>query len=377
VTCQQLAAQAIAGSFLLPILNNKFMRKYCLPAGWLGVFVCLINCQAPVRQVQQASSEEVKFLVSFADTASRQPLDGRLMLMLSTDSTAEPRFQIEEGPATQLIFGMDVEGMKPGQPISVDSAAFGYPIRHITDVPAGEYYLQALLHRYETFNLQNGHTVKLPMDRGEGQQWNKAPGNLYSTPRKIRFDPGAAKPISLVLDKQIPPIPEPKDSKYIKHIKIQSKRLTEFWGRPMYLGAFVLLPEGFDEHPEAKYPVSIYHGHFPASFSGFRADPPDPALKPVYSKRFKLEGYNKIEQQEAYDFYKKWTSKDFPRMLIIQIQHANPYYDDSYAVNSANLGPYGDAITYELIPYIEKQFRGIGQGWARFLYGGSTGGWEA
>ena len=61
----------------------------------------------------------------------------------------------------------------------------------------------------------------------------------------------------------------------------------------------------------------------------------------------------------------------------MEIQHANPYYDDSYAVNSANLGPYGDAITYELIPAIEKKFRGIGQGWARFLYGGSTGGWEA
>jgi len=61
----------------------------------------------------------------------------------------------------------------------------------------------------------------------------------------------------------------------------------------------------------------------------------------------------------------------------MQIQHANPYYDDSYAVNSANLGPYGDAINRELIPYVEKQFRGIGEGWARFTYGGSTGGWEA
>jgi hypothetical protein len=59
------------------------------------------------------------------------------------------------------------------------------------------------------------------------------------------------------------------------------------------------------------------------------------------------------------------------------VQHANPYYDDSYAVNSANLGPYGDAITYELVPYIEKKFRCLGEGWARFLYGGSTGGWEA
>jgi hypothetical protein len=64
-------------------------------------------------------------------------------------------------------------------------------------------------------------------------------------------------------------------------------------------------------------------------------------------------------------------------MILVTIQHANPYYDDSYAVNSANIGPYGDALTHELIPYIEEQYRGIGEGWARTLYGGSTGGWES
>ncbi|HZN06760.1 MAG TPA: hypothetical protein VFB65_08240, partial [Pyrinomonadaceae bacterium] len=161
------------------------------------------------------------------------------------------------------------------------------------------------------------------------------------------------------------------------HIKIQSERLTKFWGRPMHLGAHVLLPEGFDSHPDARYPLVIFHGHFPADFGGFREQPPDPNLKPEYNERFKLAGYNRIVQEQAHQFYKEWTGPDFPRFIIVEIQHANPYYDDSYAVNSANLGPYGDAITYELIPEIEKRFRGIGQGWARFLYGGSTGGWEA
>ncbi len=145
----------------------------------------------------------------------------------------------------------------------------------------------------------------------------------------------------------------------------------------MELGAHVLLPEGFDTHPEAHYPIMIFHGHFPSDFGGFRTTPPDPELEPNYSDRFKLEGYNIIVQQEAYDFYRRWISKDFPRFIIVEIQHANPYYDDSYAVNSANIGPYGDALTYELIPFLEEKFRGIGEGWSRFLYGGSTGGWEA
>ena len=64
-------------------------------------------------------------------------------------------------------------------------------------------------------------------------------------------------------------------------------------------------------------------------------------------------------------------------MLVVEIQHPTPFYDDSYAVNSQNNGPYGDALTYELIPHIEELYRGIGEGWARFTYGGSTGGWEA
>jgi hypothetical protein len=121
----------------------------------------------------------------------------------------------------------------------------------------------------------------------------------------------------------------------------------------------------------------VYHGHFPSDFGGFRTEPPDPNLKPDYSERFKLAGYNRIQQQEAYDFYKIWTGPDFPRVLAVEIQHPCPFYDDSYAVNSANVGPYGDAIMYELIPEIERRFRGIGQGWARLTYGGSTGGWEA
>src|ERR1044072_1028010 len=165
--------------------------------------------------------------------------------------------------------------------------------------------------------------------------------------------------------------------KHPKHNRIQNERLTNFWGRPMFLGAHVLLPEGFDSHPDVHYPLVIFHGHFPSDFDGFRETAPDPNLKPEYSERFHLEGYNRIVEEQAYQFYKDWTGPNFPRFLIVEIQHANPYYDDSYAVNSANLGPYGDAITYELIPEIEKRFRGIGQGWARFVYGGSTGGWES
>jgi len=318
-----------------------------------------------------------RFAVRFTAAQSAEPLDGRLLLMLSTDDSKEPRFLINDTLKTQQVFGRDVDGLKPGEDAVFDASHLGYPLQSLKDVPPGTYTVQALLHRYETFHRGDGHVVKLPMDRGEGQQWSKAPGNLYSTPRKVALggDNGAA--IGITLDKVIPPIPEAPATKYIKHERIQSERLTQFWGRPMHLGAHVLLPEGYDTHPQARYPLVIFHGHFPDTIDGFREEPPDPNLKCEYSDRFHLECYNRTVQEQAYQLYKDWTSPGFPRFIVIEIQHPTPYYDDSYAVNSANLGPYGDAITYELIPYLEKKYRALGAGWARFLYGGSTGGWEA
>lgn len=323
-----------------------------------------------------ASAESAAFSVSFSPEVSAEPLDGRVILIMTQDDSTEPRFQVTSGVNAVQIFGVNADALNSDEQVVIDNTVFGYPVHGLTDVPSGEYYVQALLHKYDTFNLSNGKTVKLPMDQGEGQRWAHSPGNIYSTPRKV--DVGSdSEMVSIIMDQVIESIEPPADTEYVKHIRIKSERLSEFWGREMYLGAHVLLPAGFDNHPEARYPLAIFHGHFPADFSGFRTEPPDPDLECEYSARFDLDCYNRIQQEEAYTFYKTWTGPDFPRMLIIEVQHANPYYDDSYAVNSANLGPYGDAITYELIPHIEEQFQGIGKGWARFLYGGSTGGWEA
>jgi hypothetical protein len=340
---------------------------------FLPLFVALVvlNCSAP-------GTRSNTFTISFTQDMSDQPLDGRLLLLLANNDKSEPRFQIGDGLKTQLVFGIDVDAWAPGKEIAIDNSAFGFPIRNLGDIPPGEYYVQALINRYETFNLSNGKTIKLPPDQGEGQQWNRKPGNLFSKPVKVTIAAGGSLNTSIVMDQKVPPATEPADTKYVRHIKIQSKLLSDFWGRPMFLGAHVLVPEGFDEHPNARYPLMVFHGHFPDDFGGFSTEPPPDDMDTTdYSARFGIYGYNKFQKQEAYTFYKQWISPKFPRFLVIEIQHANPYYDDSYAVNSANLGPYGDAIMKELIPEIEKQFRGIGEGWARFTYGGSTGGWEA
>lgn len=330
-----------------------------------------------IRAEEKDDLAHLRFAISFPEKLCSEALDGRLLLLISSDGSSEPRFQISNGPDTQMVFGKDIEKLQPGEEVIIDSSIFGYPLESLSEIPEGRYWVQALINIYETFHRSDGFVLKLPPDKGEGQRWNLKPGNLYSVPQQMKINPQKDTILEIELNKEIPPIPKPKETKYIKHVQIQSQLLTEFWGRPMYLGAHVLLPEGFDEHPESRYPLCIFHGHYPYDFDGFRETPPDLNQKAVYSERFDIHGYNIIQEIYAYELYKEWTGPDFPRMLVIKIQHPTPYFDDSYAVNSANMGPYGDAITYELIPYIEKKFRGIGEGWARFLYGGSTGGWEA
>lgn len=315
--------------------------------------------------------------ITVTTPAGQPALDGRVIVILTPDGETEPRYQVDQNIDAPQIFGVDVNGLTPGKKARVTNSTVGFPAEGLAAVPAGEYYAQAVLHKYDTFNLANGKQVKLPAARGAGQNWRKEPGNLYSVPKKISFDPARSGEIALVLSEVNPAIEEPEDSKFIRHFKMRSEKLSEFWGTDVFIRGHVLVPDGFDDHPEANYPLMIFHGHFPSDFGGFRTTPPDADIKCEYSERFDEPCYNRTEQEEAYSLYKQWTSKDFPRFLVVEIDHSNPYYDDSYAVNSANLGPYGDAITHEFIPALEKQFRGIGEGWSRFLYGGSTGGWEA
>jgi hypothetical protein len=351
-------------------IKRKYSLSFCLTS-------LLFLASQGLAQVTLSSQATPNFSISFNSNTLDVAQDGRLVLMLATHNEQEPRFLVNTSAQTQLIFGLNVENWAATNEVIIDQGALGYPLKNLSSVAPGTYYAQALLNRYKDYTLSNGITVSLPPDQGEGQRWNRKPGNLYSTPVKIEIKENADNNFSIVLDQLIPEIQTPVDSKYIKHITMRSELLSEFWGEDVMLGAHVLLPEGFDENPDAHYPLMVFHGHFPDDFGGFRTTPPDPTLEPSYSARFDLQGYNITEQQEAYDLYQAWSGEGFPRFIAIEIQHPTPYYDDSYAVNSASQGPYGDALTYELIPYIEEQFRGIGEGWSRFTYGGSTGGWEA
>ena len=317
------------------------------------------------------AGSDTTFEITLSSDLGTGPLDGRLFLMISTQPEGEPRFQVANwGSDSQPLFAVDIDGLEPGGSALVGADAIGFPVARIADLPAGEYRIQAMLHVYTTFERSDGHTLKAPMDQWEGQNWRISPGNVYSDVQTLNIDPQGGATYRLELDTLIPPVEEPVDTKYVKHVKIRSDILSEFWGTDMYLGAIVLLPEGFDENPDVRYPVAYYQGHFHGYFytpATFQEEPP----------AGDLAGYDKTYAEASHQLYQDWVSGKLPRMIIVTMQHPNPFFDDSYAVNSANIGPYGDAMTQELMPYVEERFRAIGEGWARTLYGGSTGGWES
>ena len=294
-----------------------------------------------------------RFEISFPENVSGKPIDGRLLLMLSrSDEFNESG--IEDGSP---IFGIDVNGLKPGENAVIDGSTFGQPLTSLGEIPAGEYFVKAILNVYTTFHRSDGHTVKLHMDQGEGQVWYQSPGNFFSKPQKIKFDPAKDEVHSIELANIIPPLPEPVDTEWVHTFKIRSKRVSEFWGCDIHVGAKVLLPKGYHENTDQRYPLVIQHGHHSRENPGRFVEPQ--------------------EGEEGNQFYKHWTSDDFPRFILVTIQHATPYYDCSYAVNSKNIGPYGDAMNYELLPEIDRRYRTLATPESRGLVGCSTGGWEA
>ncbi|MEA3247562.1 MAG: hypothetical protein U9Q74_15520 [Gemmatimonadota bacterium] len=322
---------------------------------------------APIATLAQTSvilpgpsgGAQVRFEIRVPEATHKEAITGRVYVLLSRDSTREPRTAI--GRVGTPMFGHDVEQLRPGTPAVVTGTDLGTPVFDMADLPAGDYWVQPFVNVYSEFRRADGHTVWMHDDQWEGQNWTRSPGNIYGKATKIRFDPKAKAAVALVADQVIPPIVIPADNDFVQRIKIQSPSLTKFWGRPIYLGATILLPRDY-KTSTISYPVNYQQGHFSiAAPYGFEA----------------TGGRGGRGGAPGPSFRESWLQDNFPRVIAVTFQHPSPYFDDSYAVNSAAQGPYGDALMNELIPEIERRYRIIREPWARWLNGGSTGGWES
>jgi hypothetical protein len=335
---------------------------------WLvgAVVAALVATVGLTGSAAGGPADRLRFSVSFSSGVRDTPVDGRVLVAVSKDGSSQPFDQIDIIGGVPY-WGRNVSQLRPGRAVDVGPrGTYGYPLESVDSLPAGDYYVQAFLNTYDTFRRSDGSTVQLHMPCGDGQNMFASPGNLYSTPVRLHLDPRHSGEVRLSLGNVIQPaqaVPvggtcqqgNPTDTQHVKYVKMLSPSLSRFWGRPIYIGANVLLPAGYDDPANAntRYPVEYDFGHFSTSAPhGFRED-----------------GGNA--------FSSWWLSSAAPRFISVTFREENPFYDSSYNVDGPNMGPYGTATNRELLPLLDSSFRTIAQPWARVTAGGSTGGWEA
>jgi hypothetical protein len=346
----------------------------------LCISSCLIATSThPTTAASASPAQGLRVQITFSSNVHASPVTGRVYVVFAKSETPDPRVQILAPESSPPFFGTDIDGLRPGEAATIDASSEGYPVKSIADLPAGDYYAEAFADVYDRYHRSDGHTIWAPAQWGP-QVFSLEPGTLRSVVQRIHVDPRLGEVLHLdmnavVTDQDIANLlggeGYANDTAWVKHIRIESPTLTKFWGRPIYLGATVLLPKGYASHPNAHYPVVYNQGHFyqPVPWD-FTTD--QKTETPAAVAAGKKSGYG-----TGYEFYEAWNSEHFPRFLMVTFQHPCPFFDDSYAVNSANCGPFGDALMHELIPYVETHFRVLREPRARLLEGGSTGGWES
>ncbi|MFO0876624.1 MAG: alpha/beta hydrolase-fold protein [Gemmataceae bacterium] len=264
------------------------------------------------------------------------PVDGRMLVFLRPVRLGfKPDTLIGSGGPFDLetaILGADGNALTSGSKVMLDDRCATFPQARLADLPRGDYYAQAVFDFNRDLRLAN------------------APGNLISPVARIKLPPEGGA-VEMTLTEALPEERLPRDTETLRFIRLRSEKLSKFHGRPIYLRAGVILPPGHAREPDRRYPLRVQIGGF-----GTRFNVVERMMHPGSS------------------FQRAWTAADTPRMILLHLDGAGPL-GDPYQVNSANHGPYGDAIVEELIPHVEQRFRGMGQGWARFTEGHSTGGW--
>ncbi|MFH1764609.1 MAG: alpha/beta hydrolase-fold protein [Gemmatimonadota bacterium] len=326
-------------------------------------------------------SDSLSFAIELTQSAADEiaamgldvPVTGRAYVVFSRNGERELRLQTGVGGVP--FWGVEVRGLTGGGQVVLNpggEGVVGYPLRSVHKLPAGEYTAQAFLNVFTTFHRSDGQVLEMHLNSGAGQSPWRAPGNAMSEPQQVSIDPARGETLRFLIDQVIPPIdavPDggslqqgnpPDQGDLVRFVKIRSESLSVFWGRDMYIGANILLPSDYWTTPDRRYPVLYLTGHFPGRGApfGYSDDPG--------SGRGRSEGFSQF-----------WRSPESPKVILVTVRDANPFYDTGHSVNSVNVGPYGDAFVEELIPFLENEFRMVPEPWARILAGGSTGGWEA
>jgi enterochelin esterase-like enzyme len=274
----------------------------------------------------------LRFEITLDPSIAPHGSSGRLLVFLADAS--KPREILSGGfvPGETWIAAKEIEWFAAGSTINFDADNIAYP-KPFSQAAPGDYEFMALLdpdHPYGR-SAQDG-------------------GDLYSAVVTVRgINPADTAPVKLVITKLTPMRAKPADTETVKLVEFVSPMLSKFWGRPITMRAGVVLPPDYATNAAKKYPA-VYNIH------GFGGD-------------------HTVAWQAGPQISKAITDgKRFPMVHV--------FLDASFSTghhvfaDSVNNGPWGRALTEELIPHLENRFRLIPKISARFLTGHSSGGWS-
>jgi hypothetical protein len=310
------------------------MRRsvYSLVSVWL--LLPLLSLASPSKAESCPADQHPTFRVSVAPGLAGQALSGRLIVMMSNQLGAAGKLAPSFGPDAHSVWlaAKEVHDLTPQTPVDLDPDELAYPAAFCT-APTGNYKISAV--------LDVDHTFAYYYDASEG--------DLLSPTTEQNFDPSTNQRISLTLEerKTDPPLQLPPHTELFDFL---SPSLSEFWGRPIHMRGVVVVPPSYGTSKN-RYPT-VYMTH------GFGAD------------------MNYLAGRVATNTNQQMEDKKIPEMIWVLLLQASPTGTHEFA-DSVNNGPWGKALTTELIPYLEKKYRMDARPSGRLLTGHSSGGWSA
>jgi S-formylglutathione hydrolase FrmB len=302
----------------------------------LGILLLASVFEASEARAQaKAAPAQHAFFHIALDRSFTAPVSGRLLLFIAPPSGDGSQVDIDMmSPEAVYVAAKEVARLAPGESIDIDADDLVFP-RPLSDAPAGSYRVQAVLDVYHSYDYIG-----------------RAPGDLVSNPISVDLPFSVAPALTLALVLPEPPDPlaqRPDVVSALQPIDFISPVLTRFWGREIHMRGLVLLPPGYDSHPKDTYPT-VYFTH---GFGG--------TLQ-------RMRGYF------APMIYDRMKQGKMPEMIWVLLDESSPTGTHEFA-DSVNNGPWGAALTTELIPNIEAQYRMDARTSGRFLQGHSSGGW--
>ena len=294
----------------------------------------LILCASWAAAQISTDCRHARFRVALPSTFGNQPFEGRLIILLSNQK--QPAKVIEMGldPKDFKIWTAagEVASLLPGSSVELDPDVLAYP-EPWSHAPIGNYQAMAVLdvnHNYAYGGLE--------------------PGDLRSTVVPLaNFNPAEPQVIELSLTERVPErhASPPASTELIDFV---SPSLSAFWGRPTHMRGLVLLPPSYNKNKTGRFPT-VYWTH------GFTAP------------------FHYLEIM-AGDYSRAMSDGKLPEMIYVFLDQSCLGGTHEFA-DSLNNGPWGKALTRELIPHLEHKYRMDGKPSGRLLTGHSSGGWAA